>query len=323
MSSSKVKKAITGWIGTLQRYAGNFPAKGTLGGALVVLERLKTDFDLDIDAHTAASGTQIAGLSGNSVKKILIELGEQRGLGTEVGRTNRGARSEVSDLLDVIGILRLETLSQTDRRMALTEAQKVVAEKVAEWFNQQRITFEFDSRRSTRNTIGLILSSAKESGKEGAVAQHLVGAKLAMRFPRLKIANEGVNTADTPTKRNGDFHLGDMPIHVTVAPMSGVFEKCRKNISKGYRPLLLVPDRYLQAARDIAGLEGLEGLAVESIESYVALNCDELSEGSRELHPFQLKELLTTYNKRVDAVEVDKSLQIEIPLLIVNAKPRD
>jgi hypothetical protein len=48
-------------------------------------------------------------------------------------------------------------------------------------------------------------SSPGQSGKDGPVAQYLVGAKLALRFPTEKIGNESYSTADVQLNRPGDF----------------------------------------------------------------------------------------------------------------------
>ncbi len=54
-------------------------------------------------------------------------------------------------------------------------------------------------------------------------------------------------------------------------------------------------------------------IAVESIESFVSQNIDELSMFSSDGIADELRALLETSNRRVDAVENDKSLLIEFP----------
>lgn len=46
-------------------------AKGTICAALVVLDSLKDNLNLDINSHLAAGGAQIKGVSGKAVAKIL------------------------------------------------------------------------------------------------------------------------------------------------------------------------------------------------------------------------------------------------------------
>ena len=44
--------------------ASGGPAKGTISAALVVLERLKSNCNLDLESHRAPGGSQIKGASG-------------------------------------------------------------------------------------------------------------------------------------------------------------------------------------------------------------------------------------------------------------------
>jgi hypothetical protein len=158
-----------------------------------------------------------------------------------------------------------------------------------------------------------LLSAARDTGKEGPVAQHLVGAKLQLRFPDIAVGNESYSTADEQLGRPGDFYIGDTAFHVTVAPMIGVYEKCKHNLENGYRVFLLVPERAVTGARQNAELMGPGRIAVESIESFVGQNIEELSYFSRDKLKNGFRRLLETYNDRVDAAETDKSMLVEIP----------
>jgi uncharacterized Fe-S cluster-containing radical SAM superfamily protein len=52
---------------------------------------------------------------------------------------------------------------------------------------------------------------------------------------------------------------------------------------------------------------------VQSIEGFIGQNLNEIAAFSRDAFKKQFKALLDLYNKRVAAVEADKSLLIEIP----------
>jgi hypothetical protein len=78
-------------------------------------------------------------------------------------------------------------------------------------------------------------------------------------------------------------------------------------------PYLLVPDRVLQGAKELAK-QALEGrISVQSVESFVAQNIEELATFRKDELISGLRRLLETYNQRVDAIEIDKSLLIEMP----------
>ncbi len=289
------------------------PAKGTIAAALAVLEKLKEDYRLKIEAHTAQGGSQISGASGQAVKKILARFGETRPFAKEGGRTNRGGRGDIKPMLEALKKARIEKLAVDRRNEILNEMQRFLVGKVVEFHNRQRIKIIYDPAKSSWQNILELLSSAQETGKDGPVAQHLVGAKLQLRFPDITVSNESYSTADDQLGRPGDFYIGDTAFHVTVAPMSPVYEKCKENLENGYRVFLLVPERAQTGARQNAELMIPGRIAVESIESFVGQNIEELSYFSRDKLKTGFRRLLETYNDRVDTAETDKSMLVEIP----------
>ncbi|HMO38078.1 MAG TPA: DUF4928 family protein [Saprospiraceae bacterium] len=289
------------------------PANGTIAAALVVIERLKETYDLDIESHLAPGGTQVKGVSGTAVAVILKSFGETRPFAKEGGRTNRGAASEIKSLLAALSTLHLKDFSFEKRNEHLTAFQRYLVNRIIDYHNRQKIKFIFDSQLSTWQNISNLLEAAAQEGKTGYVAQHLIGAKLKLRFPNIEISNESASTADQQTNRSGDFLIGDTVFHITVAPMQGVFKKCEQNIADGFKVYLLVPDSKLIWSRSIAKEVLKNQIAVESIESFVAQNIEEMSAFKSDKLKYQLVAFIEIYNQRIDAVEIDKSLMIELP----------
>src|SRR5689334_8134092 len=127
----RVHTAFQEWYAGLQpRHAGGLPAKGSIAGALIVIERLKKNFDLSIDSHTAKGGSQISGAGGAAVRSVLERFGEIRPFLEEGGRTNRGLRGDIAKLLDAIANAGLESFSTPQRNKILTELQQFLVEKV-------------------------------------------------------------------------------------------------------------------------------------------------------------------------------------------------
>jgi len=300
------------WYGSRKKYGG-FPAKGTMAGALVVLEHLKQDFDLDIDAHTAGGGSQIKGASGAAVKKILADFDETRQFVSEGGRTNRGLRGDIEAMLVALKPLDLEKLVKKKRNKVIESCQRFLVDQVREWHGRQRLAIVFEPSMTTRDLVRQILAKAKECEQSGQVAQYLVGAKLALRFPEIEISNDSYSTADQQLGRAGDFAVKDTAFHVTMTPMDKVYDRCRENAEQGMRAYLLVPDDHVQSARARAKEEVPGRVAVESIESFVGQNVEEMAGFSQDDLNTKFYEFLLVYNKRVDDVEVDKSVMIEIP----------
>ena len=307
--------AFTNWYANLRKYpSSGGPARGTIGAALVVLERLKTDFNLDLTAQRAGGEGQIRGVSGAAVAQILRKLGESRRFLGEGGRTNRGAAGEIGTMLEAIRPLGLEHSSNAERVEILTALQQFLVVKVRDYHNRQRLRIVYDPTKSTWFLVHDLLNKASESSKGAPVAQHLVGAKLQQRFPNVIVENHSHSTADEQTNRPGDFTVGDAVFHVTITPNAGHYSKCKENLEDGKGVWLLVPDRQLAGARQNADNTAPGQIAVESIESFVSQNVEEQSEFVRENATVKALRLLELYNLRVDAVELDKSIMIDIPL---------
>lgn len=304
------------WYGNLKRHkSSGGPARGTIGAALVVLEHLKSDYNLELDHHRAHGKSQIRGASGGAVKKILATFGEHRPYLSEGGRTNRGAPADVGAMLATLDNCRLVNLPENERVEVLNSLQQYLVEKIREFHNRQRLKLEFNPDMSLWHTVNNLLNTARDHGKDGAVAQYLVGAKLQKRFPDIKVGNQTFSTADEQLGRPGDFYIGDTSFHVTVAPVFAVFDKCKINLQNGYRVYLVVPDRRLSGARENSeDFRISDRIAIESIESFVSQNVEELSVFSRDRLLEEFLDLLNLYNERVDAIENDKSMMIEIPV---------
>lgn len=302
------------WYNSLKKVKANDgPAIGTIAASLVVLDRLKKDYNLDIQSHLAPGGSQIKGVGGIAVATILREFKETRPFAREGGRTNRGLLGEIRPLLEALKQLSLDSLAEDDRNKILHSYQAYLVERVRDFHNRQKLKFVFDAKRSTWQIIHQLIKESQTENKGGPVAQHLVGAKLQLRFPEIKISNEPTSAADAPTNRWGDFSINNTIFHVTVAPMQAVFEKCQQNLNEGLKVYLLVPDSKLAAAREL-GQQFCGGLiAVESLESFISQNIEEISAFSNNQLKQNIINLVDLYNKRVDSVEIDKSLMIELP----------
>jgi hypothetical protein len=302
------------WYKSLKIVKSNAgPANGTIAATLILLERLKDHYDLNFSTHIAIGGAQIKGASGTAVANILKKFGEFRAFAKEGGRTNRGGQGDIKPLFTALQRLNLEVLSPQERNHILTVFQQYLVDRIRDFHNRQKIKLVFDPKLSTWQTFHLLINIAKEEGKAGYVAQHLVGAKLQLRFPEIQVSNESTSTADRPTNRQGDFLIGHTVFHVTVAPLQILFEKCQENLSQGLKVYVLVPDAKLAAARQMGEQFCFGQLAVESLESFLSQNVDEISRFSNKELKENLVRLIETYNFRVNSVEIDKSLMIELP----------
>lgn len=292
-----------------------FRVRGAIAAALQVLDKLKTNYRLDTSFHLTERKGQVRGISGAHLVKILRDFNEHRVFVKEGGRTNRGVIGYVDSLLDALKTAQLENIEPSCRNEIIEGLQAFLVDRVRDYHAQQRIKIEYDPSKTAWQTIADLLAIARETQKDGPMAQYLVGAKLALRFPHIEIGNESYSTADDQLDRPGDFLIGDTAFHVTVTPMPGVYDRCRRNIQQGYRVYLLVSDRRLQGTKEtISDDDVLNGkVAVESIETFISQNIDELSAFRADQLINGFRNLFERYNNRVNIIETDKSLMVEIP----------
>ncbi|MEU6715014.1 DUF4928 family protein [Nonomuraea sp. NPDC046802] len=288
--------------------------------ALVMVEHITANYPLmETDYLT---DTQIKGIGRARIRAILDRQGETRPFREEAGRTTRGSVPIAKNLAALLNDARLEQSFAIMNDEAKIAVRDELHRRIVDWirrdfFEQQFISAEIDPSLPVRSSVESILEAARRrpGTTAGAVAQHLVGAKLACRFPHLNIANEGYTVADQQTDRIGDFQVGDSAFHVTMSPSARLLEdRCRSNRAEGYRPVVIVPYNKVEAARQLAETAGLGGMVqVLAIEDFVGQNIEELGVFKHEDIKLQFRALLETYNERVSSVESDPALRIAIP----------
>jgi len=294
-----------------QKQQGDLPVRSRVYAALVTLDRLLDDYNLDRQVHTTSSGAQVKMQTPNNVSKILARFGETRPIPAEAGRTSRGSLHAAEELLEALQLTSLDELGNEARNPVLTRMMEHLVWVAGEYHERARIEVEYDPTRNATQIIADALDKAEN--KAGAVAQHLVGAKLQIRLDDIDVPNHGYSTADVQTGRRGDFEINDSVFHVTVAPMDGHYEKCVKDLRAGYEVHLMVRDSMKGSIRQIAHETHDPNISVQSIEGFIGQNLNEIAVFSRDAFKKQFKALLDLYNERVAAVESDKSLLIEIP----------
>jgi hypothetical protein len=309
----QVAAAYQGWYEGLEKDKSNgLPDWGPLCTGLVILERLLANYTLDIDDHRTSNGAQIRGQGLPLANKILEKFHAPMKLTSgEFGRTNRSSVPTAEKLLHVLMPLHLEDLTKDERNRILTALQEKLLTSLLMYSDHFQIEAHYEPTMNTEKFIRSVLSKGTPK-TSGAIAQHLVGAKLELRFPDIDISNHSASTADAPTERSGDFIVGDTVFHVTMAPQDLVFLKCKSNLAADYRVYLLVPEVQLQLAFKKAKAFGLEEhIVVKSIESFIGQNIDELGMFSTHLLRQELNKLIDVYNRRILVERYAPELRIE------------
>jgi len=303
-------------------------SKGSLSVVLhvtrLVGERLRSGGSFPLPAaelRTAKQG-QVAGLGASRIKKILARHGIERHFASEGGRTSRGSLGLAGDYIALLnGMVEGEALGAgSEERQAGVEAiEEWWVTCVQEFFGAQHLTISVDPSLSLVATITELLAAARSrqrelpgSTREGAVLQHLIGAKLVVLLGEGKVVHHAASTADAPTGRSGDFEIEGTAIHVTTAPSEALLRKCKNNIDAGIKPIIVVPDRKLPAAEGLAENIGLRNrIEVHSAERFIGANMLERGRFQMGASVESLKELLGLYNRLIQEYESDPSLQVD------------
>ncbi len=310
---NRLKADLVRWYDGERSESGDEPERYVVCAGLAVLEHMRNAFPLREEDYLTP-GNQVK-TGGAMISRILSRHGETRTYAKEGARTTRRTRVAVEALVAALNAHEsIEELSVQERREIIDELQEWLADRAKEYFDRRRIDVDIEPEKPMSDIVGDILRAAHERNLAGAVAQHLVGAKLAMRYRDTQIENHSYTTADEQLGRPGDFLIGDTVFHVTVAPMPPLLEKCQRSIRDGYRVILLTQTARLEAARQMAEQADLQNkLEVSSIEQFVGQNVSEMGQFTRQGVQHELRNLLEMYNSRVEAVETNRAIMVEIP----------
>ncbi len=284
-------------------------ARNTIAVGLVVLDHLRRRCPARRE-DVISEGGEVRG-SRSGLGNALQRYGLPSSYLKEV--TTRQAHQDGQILLDRLDWgARFAELPSAAREKLLGDLAEVLVVKAREQLSREHLRLPVDRRESPNTWVSLIIEAAAERST-GVVEQHLVGAKLARRFPTADVANHPAHAADRQTGRGGDFTVAQVVYHVSAAPSRAVMGRCAGNISSGLHPILLVPGHQENRARVLAEDEGLaRQLTIIPIECFVALNVIELATAESKDFFAVLQEIVAIYNERLREVETDLSLQIEL-----------
>lgn len=292
----------------------DFRRKGSLGVALIITDTLinkSAKFPLDPEDFLTEAGTQVRNLSGPNVNKILKKNNIEKSLGTEVGRTNRGASLHMRAYVEFLNTLNKEGL------LDLAALNGFWLEKVREFFSTKPFELKLDPSLGLRAMVRNLMKQASERQHQqggfnfaGTLAQHLIGAKLDLVLGRDDARHHGASQNDA-RDRHGDFLVNDVCFHVTTAPASVLMLKCKENLSHGLRPIIVTVYSRMAIAEALADdIEIGDRIDIFEIEQFIATNMFELSLFRPSNRRPKVGELVARYNELIDKHETDPSLRI-------------
>jgi hypothetical protein len=286
---------------------------------LLLSRRIKRKYPLEAPDIDTGRG-QVPGLSGPNIRAILKEYGIEKDYTRMGGRTTRSSTPLAKGLLQRLERdAKLGELSDEQRaEIADRVLEKTLVEEVLAFFAKKKLEVEIDLSKPGPLIVEAILKAAHQKKLGGPVAQHLVGAKLARRFPDRQIENYPATAPDEQLNRDADFLVGDAAFHVSVSPMQEHMRRCAENILHGREPHVIVPTTQMDRARALAEIEGLQDkVAIVSLEGFVGENIGEMGSYRRDAVKPEVAAVLIEYNRRVAEAETDQSIQIKVPRHLV------
>lgn len=286
----------------------------TINAGLAVSRMVRDGLPITPTRLVSEGGSQVRGISGSQMRTILADHGETRKYTSEGGRTSRATLPKAKGLVDRWNAVNIPEVDYESLAFQLEEFFVDKARK--DYFDKKRLKVDINPSRPVATTVREVLQTASQRADRptGAVLQHLVGAKLELRFPATEIGRDKANTADQQTDREGDFQVGTTAFHVTVSPMEKLMERCKDNIISGIRPTLVVPEAKVSAARQLAEVAGIsDQVSVTEAESFIGTNIEEIAKYDTDSIKEGLARLIRRYNERITEIEPDLSLRIDEP----------
>jgi hypothetical protein len=292
--------------------------KITSKGALAVIihvTRYAKESGLPLSAEsliTAGSG-QVLGLGKGAVQTVLADYGITKVLAAEGGRTSRGSLGNMRIYVEFLNDLQRKGLA------VMSDIEEWWIKRVREYFSSKPFKLRFDVSKGLQSIIHDLLSQAKQRQQEssgtmyqGAMLQHLVGAKLMLALPTVKIEHHGSSVADEVSERSGDFVIDNTVIHITTSPGEAIIQKCQRNLEAGIRPLILTLGDGVAVAKVLARNAGLtDRIDIMDAEQFLTTNLYELSLFNVSSRSPTFGRLIDEYNRIVSEHESDPSLRIE------------
>jgi Domain of unknown function (DUF4928) len=301
-----IRQIVQEWLDS--RIRSGKISRNTIAVGIVVLDKLLENCPLTEDIFSL--GGELKG-SRTGLSKLWVKYQIPEKFLKEA--TTRQAHQDARMLVERLdwGKPFVEEVPEIRERELIAATAILVAE-AHKWLSKQPIKINCDRQLSPSLWISSILEKARGRSR-GIVEQHLIGAKLQKRHPSIGISNQPSHAGDFQTKRSGDFSIDSTSYHITATDGKEAVQRCKENVESGIHPVLLVPKQFLERAKLRAeNAEILARITVLSIEDFVVQNLIEMSNAQARDYFSVLQDIIIEYNRRLEEVETDMSLKIEL-----------
>ena len=330
-AAEALSSAVEAWADKHKKKDIGLPPRGRLHAGLVVCDNLRSDV-WKLSELKEATSTDVKKFFGarslknhthHRVRKCLDilkrpDLMPSGEIKSEMGRTSGATKASSLDLIQAISSV-VESYGVQDGLVhsVVRIVEAGLLDMLDAYHKLGGIEIEYRDSESIQAFVSRLLKAA--SGNSGAVLQHLVGAKLEIRYAdddTVSISHHRYAAADQQTGRRGDFEIGNTVFHITMSPDEGTIKKALQNAKAGMQAYLLAPsEKYLlmiELAKSVDP-DCQKKVNLFSVEQFLVQNLDELAKFDKKGSLMKLCSLLEKYNELVDKHEGDACLKVIIP----------
>jgi len=270
MTNDEAIAVVRGWYeAEPDRYRSRI---GIPNAALHVIERFRTSWPLKDSHYLTHGGGQVSGVSGASGDLIVSRFASTaRSLGSEAGRTSRSTPAAARRLATQLNRISAEDGSDPSRRSQ-------IADVMQEWLVTNVLLKELARSNLPRisRPAGGVHAGQIEDWADRLAAQiddwRRVATSILMAACEVVLPEKC--RASTPLENMGtnpDLQIEDTALIVADIPTPWVFERCRAALSNDMLCVLIVPEKRLVGACQLAEAEGMSNsIDIDSLGRFVS-----------------------------------------------------
>lgn len=260
----------------------------------------------------APTGDKLAGAGHKTAQAILGEYGITFTLPKISGSISLTRRRWIDAYLEWLNH------SHGEGMLDLASIERWWIDRVEDHFNKVAFKLRPSPEKSLGHLFRELMGMAwtRSEGRQrlrlvSPLMEHLVGAKLQIAHPEMKIEHRRFVAAKTKGQRQESFRLGHTAIHVDPAPNEGLIKKCRDNLAEGLRPLILTSQDGIGGVNALSKLSDMDDkVEVMEIVQFLVANLYARNSFREADRMGQLHDLVNAYNLIVEQTETNPGLKI-------------
>jgi len=260
------------------------------------------------------NGDRLAGAGNRTVQTILAEYGINFALPTIAGKISDTRRMWIEEYLELLNNLHQEGL------LELAVIERWWIDRIQAYFESLAFKLRLNPERSLTHIFRELFEAAWTRGKGQSksrlvslLMEHLVGAKLEMDLPGIKIEDKRLSTTEGFDQWRRSFRVEDAIIHVAAVPTETLIEECRDNLGEGLRPLVITSQQGIGGATALSRASNIDDqIEMLEIAQFLVSTIQKRRGFKESKRTSEVQDLVSAYNRIIDRTETDPRLKIAL-----------